>query len=170
MNTDLHTLPTAFKENTNMRIAAWIVKYQNYKTKSAIQYAPEGYTENSLANYMVAGQAYIKSKKRNRVYNWMYPYLDKLIQQHIQPLTPSEAEKRRVYTFKKDYTTKENIPPVAKLEIMQKPLTAKFEYGIRFDDYIKLFDSEEEAKGFNKGIEFSKGTPGKLVTVELGAI
>ena len=76
------------------------------------------------------------------------------------------ADKKRV--FSKDYTVKENIPPVAKLEIIKKPLTAKVIYGIRFDDTIKIFDSEEEAKGFNKGIEFAGKESGKIVTVELG--
>lgn len=168
MNTTLKELPTVFKENSSMGIATWIVKYQNFNSGAAVKNAPERYSLSTLKNYLLYGSQYLKSGKRIKLYNWLYPYLDKCVQSHVQPLTPGVAARKRTST--KDYTTKENIPPVAKLEILKKPLLAKFLYGLRFDDTIKIFKSEEEASLFNKGVEFAKGEAGKIVTVELGEV
>lgn len=168
MNTTLQQLPTIFKESGNQRMANWIVRYQKFTIKAAIKNAPDGYSEKTLQSYMTYGSQYLKNGKKVKLLKFLYPYLDKALQQHIQPLTPSIAEQKRV--FKNDFTKKDNTPPVAKLACVTKPLTAKIQYGIRFDDTIKIFESEEAASWFNKGIEFAKGEAGKVVTVELGEV
>ena len=166
--TTLKNLPTVFKESGCTRIAKWIIKYQNFCINAAINNAPEGYSKSTLRNYMTYGLQYLKHGKKIKLYNWLYPYLDEVIKQHLQPLTPSIGERKRERT--NDYTAKDNTPPVAKLACVTKPLTAKIQYGLRFDDTIKIFKSEEEATWFNKGVEFVKGEAGKIVTVELGEV
>ena len=162
---NLQELPKNFAENRNELMAKWIIKYQDYKSKAALYYAPKGYTTSSLINYHQNGIQYIKNGKKNKMYNWLYPYIDKFIKEHLQPLTPSLAEKRKVYA--NNPTSKEAVLPIQKLECVSKHITAKIQYGVKFDDFIKLFESEEEAKGFNKGIEYAKGTTGRVVTVEI---
>lgn len=100
----------------------------------------------------------------------MYEALDKVMEQHIQPLRPNLAEKKK--TYKRDYTKKEITPPVARNEVLNKPLTAKIEYGVRINDNIVLQKTEEEARAFLRGINFlNPNNPiAKIVTVELGEV
>ena len=165
--TTLKNLPILFKENSNMKIAYWIIKYQKFSMKAAIKNAPDGYSISTLNNYMTYGLQYINKGRRIKMYEWLYPHLDKALKQHLQPLTPSAAEERKKF---KDYTAKDSTPPIAKLACVTKPITSKFEYGIRFGNRIELFNSEDEAKGFNRGLEYAGEAAGKLISVEIGEV
>lgn len=166
MITTLENLPNVYKENNTRKMASWIIKYQNFATKAALKYAPEGYTPLSLQNYFTKGLSYMNKNIKATGYSSLYKEMDSLLSTHLQPLTPPSDEVRQAR--KKRYQHKDATPPVAKMEIVRKPVTAKIIYGIQFEDSIKIFDCEDAAHWFNKGIEYVKGEAGKIVTVELG--
>lgn len=165
----LEMLPKALqqkKEDTIKSIATWIIKYQNFKTRRALEHAPEGYAKCTLMNYFDFGVSHIKYGKDTAGYRFLYRTIDELCKKHIQPLTPSAKDARRV--SKKDYTRKDNPPPVAKLKICQKPVSAKFNYGIQTETTIRLCPSEEYAMGYLDALKESGDEISKIVTVELG--
>ena len=164
----LQNLPEAVKENKTKNLAEWVIKYQKFNFKAAKQFAPDGYTDKSLQNYLYNGCKYLERGTINPMFKAFCRKLEELKQKCVQPLTPSLENRKREY--KKDYTKKEATPPIINVPVIRKTLTAQIQYGVKFDDFIKLFESEEEAKAFNKGIEYAKGEAGKLVTVELGEV
>ncbi|MBO7735046.1 MAG: hypothetical protein J6S67_20960 [Methanobrevibacter sp.] len=168
MITNLQNLPEVYKENNVKKAAVWVYKYQNFAIKSALKYSPDGLTKNTLSLYFSRGNKFIRTGVKDSQYGKLCDYITECMQKHLQPLTPSENEKAKVR--KNDFTKAENIPPVARLKMVQRPLTAKIIYGVQFDDTIKIFDSEEIAHGFNKGLEFAGKQAGKVITVEIGEV
>lgn len=96
----------------------------------------------------------------------MYEYIDEAISQHVQPLTPKDNEKRRV--LRNMYLKKKAILPVQKVVkelTKQSRMCEKFEYGVMYDDNIKVFGKDSTAaKIFLAGITFV-GKIGKLVAI-----
>lgn len=165
----LEMLPKALrqkKDDTLNSIATWIIKYQKFKTRVALEHAPEGYAKCTLMNYFDFGVSHIKYGKDTAGYRFLYRTIDGLLKKHIQPLTPSEKDARRV--SKKDYTRKDNPPPVAKLEIVNKPLVTTYQYGIQTETTIRLCPSEDYAMGYLDALRESGDEISKIVTVELG--
>ena len=167
----LEMLPKALrqkKDDTLNSIATWIIKYQKFKTRVALEHAPKGYAKCTLMNYFDFGVSHIKYGKNTAGYRFLYQAIDELLQKHIQPLTPSAKDERKVY--KKDYTRKDNPPPVAKLEIVNKPLTASYKYGIQRGDEIRLCPSEDYAQGYIDCLKKHCNIESdiKIVTVEIG--
>lgn len=164
----LADLPIKVKEHRMYEIAVEIVKLQNFKTNAAIKRLSLNLSDSTKRNYLENGIKYIQTGKMHTNYMFLKKHIDKAIEEHVQPLTPSKENKRRI--FKTTQGKKEFIPPVAKLEIINKSLVAKFEYGIRFGNEIKLFNSKDEAKGFIQGVKYAGVFTGKLVEVEINEV
>ena len=163
--TDLKNLPKQLNEQKLYEMAKTIRKYQNHKTSIAASKLDENLTFSTRKNYVTWGVAYLKDgTKVKGISGALCRALDKVKSECIQPLTPSESEKRRVHN--KKYTRKNNIPPVAKLDIIKKPLIAKLSYGVRIEDSIKCMPSYDEAVGFLKGIKYMGNTNSTLVSFE----
>lgn len=165
----LKELPKVIKENRNnniANIALWVFKYQKFNTRVALEHGPEGYSEQTLQNYFNYGIRFLKDGTRKGTYSGLYTNLDQLIKNHTQPLTPSFKDARRV--TKRDYTRKDNPPPVAQMKICQKPLVAKCQYGIQTETTIRLCISEDYAMGYLDALRESGDEISKIVTVEIG--
>ena len=148
-----------------------IVKYQKFRTSLIAEKVKFEGTPATITNYINLGVSYIKNKtKHQRVPAAIYEGIDEALRTHVQPLTPLMREERRVYH--RDYSKKKNIPPVAKLDIVTNPITAKFEYGIKFpDNSIKLCQSKDYASGYIDALKsLNKLSEYKLVAVEISDI
>ena len=118
-----------------------------------------------------SGISYIRKGKINKqaMSKKMIEALDNCIRTCVQPLTPS-SEERRIFR-KNEFQKKDVKPPVSKLEIVNKPVTSKFEYGVKIGDCIKMLDSEKEAKAFIQGAKFiDHQIECKLVEVEFNIV
>ena len=146
-------------------IAETIIKYQNYKTDIAVSKMDNSLGKSTRLNYLMYGIRYLKTGYKSCIVpSSLYKALDNCVEKHIQPLRPSADEAKRIYN--RDYTRKENKPPVARLKMVQKPVTEKFTYGIKIGDKIALQKSEAEAKAFLNGVKFVDNTLDiKLVSV-----
>ena len=163
--TDLRNLPKMLDEKKVLDIATTIRKYQDYKLGIIVDKLDSDLSTATKKNYVSGGVSYIKTgKKYNSVPSSLYKALDKVIAECVQPLRPSKDEKKRAY--KKDYCKKDNIPPITKLEIIKKKLTAKVNYGIKIEDSIRCFPSYDEASGFLKGLKFMGNNKGTMVSFE----
>lgn len=170
MITTLENLPQAVTENKFTELAKWIIKYQYFRMKVALKYAPAGYKESTLITYVSVAQRYFNQGIKLPYYDCFYTELDKQTAKCLQPLTPSENDRKKVYNRKEKSYLKAVQPPIAKLDIVNQPVCANIKYGIQFDDTVLLFDKEDFARYFNKGIEHAGGEAGKVVTVELGEV
>lgn len=165
----LEQIPEALrqkKHDTQYNVALWIFKYQKFNINAAMQHAPEGYSAQTLKMYRDKGLHFLRTGTVKGNYKGLCSNLDQLIKNHTQPLTPSFKDAKRV--FKKDYTRKDNPPPVAKLEIVNKPLISKCQYGIQTETTIRLCPSEDYAMGFLDALKESGDEISKIVTVEIG--
>ena len=119
-----------------------------------------------------AGLKYLRTGNTFNVnYNKkLYTYIDEAVANHVQPLIPKKDEERQIK--KGYYARKENNPPITKLEVVKKPLTAKISYGVQINDNIVVCKTEDEARAFLRGMRFlsRKDEVGKLVTLEIGEI
>ena len=161
----IKNLPKQLNEQKLYEMAVTIRKYQNHKTSIAASKLDENLTLATRKNYVTWDVTYLKDgKKVPGISGALCEALDKVKSECIQPLTPSESERRR--TYNKKFTRKDNIPPVAKLDIVKKPLIAKLSYGVRIEDSIKCMPSYDEAVGFLKGIKYMGDTNSTLVSFE----
>ena len=163
--TTLRDLPQELKDRKAYDIATIIRKYQDYKTGVAANKLDSSLTLSTRKNYVMGGVSYIKTgKKLPCVPSSIYEAIDKVLKECVQPLRPSEQDKKRSY--KRNYFKKEVTPPVARLDIVKKPLTAKVSYGIRLEDSVKCLDSYDEAVGFLKGMRYMGNKTAKIVSFE----
>lgn len=152
--------------------AKLIVKYQKFRTdkvyKKFLEQDSIMPSKSTAINYINYGISYIKyGKKVYSIRKEFYDCIDKCIAEHIQPLTPSPMDARRELVRK--YEKKETVLPVQKTvqKIIQKEeITSKFDYGIKIDNRIILFKSEDEMEQFIKNLRFiNPETELKAVTV-----
>lgn len=135
------------------RLAIDVVKYQNFKLDAAINKLDYPLTNGTLKRYLSRGARYVKfGTVDKQLQKNFYTYIDAVLGQHVQPLTPSKFEKKVQY--KQRYTDKEAHPPVSRLPIVNKPLTESFEYGVKYGNIIRLFNSEESMNLFLEGCKF----------------
>ena len=169
--TTLETLQEDLREKKFMDVAVDIVKYQNYKTSAILPKINHDFNNSTLTNYINCGIVYIKTgARKNPAPKFLYDCIDKAVEKCVQPLRPSTEEKRMI---KEQVYTRKNVTlPIAKNEVISKPLTAKVEYGVRINDNIVLQKTEEEARAFMRGINFlnPNNQIAKIVTVELGEV
>lgn len=163
--TNLKDLQKAMDEKRVYNIAIAIRKYQDFKANVAIAKMDDTLSEATKRNYFTGGVSYIKTgKKLKSVPSSIFDALDKVMSECVQPLRPSEADKKRAY--KRDFCKKENIPPVARLDIVKRPLAAKVSYGVKLEDSITCVNSYDEAVGFIKGLKFMGNSKGTMVSFE----
>lgn len=157
-----------FDEEIFKNLAYDIVKYQNFKTNAVLSKLNYPLKNSTLRNYVDCGVKYIKRKVKNGgVSKYLYECIDKAIAEFVQPLKPNKYEQRTFYKI--DYTKKEQTPPIANLEMVNKQVAAEISYGVKFGDVIKLFKHKADAEIFAGGIRFT-GSDVNLVTVELGEV
>ncbi len=164
-NTPLNQLPKEIAKSIAMEKAVNIIKYQNFKTNAAMKKF-----NNLSVSQFTCGIAYVKRGvwHKNAVSRPLKAALDEALAKKIQPLTPSKSEARQ---FTKDYHTKKDTKlNIQELDILNKPITAKFEYGVRLNNDIKILDTEIEAKAFLEGLKFVGQNEAKLLQVEIKEI
>ena len=157
------------KEQRIEKIAEYAVKYQKFKTSSILEkIAKNNDVKMSKSNtelHLNCGISYLKyGKKNHSVANKFYQMIDKFVETHLQPLTPTLSEKR--VCRKRDYTKKDVVLPVQKVVAETKIVTEKFEYGIKIDNRIILFDKEEEMKQFIRNMKFISDIDIQAIEVE----
>ena len=172
MNSTLETLKDDLKEKAIKDFAYNIVKYQKFITKVAVGKFEHAYSKTTACNYFDAGLKYLRTGNTfNANYNKkLYTYIDEAVANHVQPLIPKKDEERQIK--KGYYARKENNPPITKLAVVKKPLTAKISYGVQINDNIVVCKTEDEARAFLRGMRFlsRKDEVGKLVTLEIEEI
>ena len=171
MKTNFENLKQDLNKKKFIDLATAIVKYQKFKGKIAVQKMTGiAMSEATKANYFNLGCTYIKTKEKKKcVPTTLYKCLDEVVNKCIQPLTPSLEEQKSIY--KRNYTKKDATPPVAKLEIINKPIaTSNIEYGVKFDNNIMLMVNRDYALGFINGLKFCGKKNAKVITVEIGNI
>lgn len=138
------------------RCAEIIVEYQKFSTNKVLEKFEEQnllYKKATAISYINYGIAYIMyGTKHYAVPKKIYNAIDECIAKHIQPLTPSEKDKRRINNNK--YQKKDAVLPVQKIPEVKTELTEKFEYGVRIDNRIILFSTENGMNEFVKNIKF----------------
>lgn len=138
------------------RCAEIIVKYQKFTTNKVYEKFKEQnllYSKITAKTYINYGISYILyGTKHYAVPKKIYNAIDKCLAKHIQPLTPSEKDKRRTHI--KQYQKKDAVLPVQKLPEVKAKLTEKFEYGVRIENRIILFSTENGMNEFVKNIKF----------------
>ena len=138
------------------RCAEIIVKYQKFTTNKVLEKFEEQnllYKKATAISYINYGIAYIMyGTKHYAVPKKIYNAIDECIAKHIQPLTPSENDKRRINNNK--YQKKDAVLPVQKLPEVKTELTEKFEYGVRIENRIILFSTENGMSEFVKNVKF----------------
>lgn len=170
MKTTLENLPLVVRQNRLKELAINIVKYQNFKTNAFINKIDSaGYTKTSLASLICYCIIYIQTgRKNNKVVSSIYKYIDDAINQHIQPLTPSERDRR--WNKKKSSKKKEIVTPVQKVlqHINDKAIEdKKYQIAVQTDDSIKLQDDLKRAEGFLDGLKFCGRVNAKIVRVRI---
>lgn len=160
--TPLNQLPIEIAKKIALEKASNIIKYQNFKTSAAMK----NFNNLSLSQF-TCGIAYVKRGlwHKNAVSRPLKEALDELLAKKLQPLTPTKEDARqfcKAYNTKKD--TKLNIQ---KLDILNKPIIAKFEYAVRLNNDIKVLNSELEAKAFYEGLKFVGNNEAKLIHIEV---
>lgn len=155
----LENLKEDIRQKQLRDLALSIVKYQNFKTSAAIKNIKFVASQNTTKNYFGCGVSYIKSGgkvKHKAIPSKIYDYIDEYLAQHVQPLTPSESDRRGEYKQRKNrYHGKSAVPPVAKLDIVRQPLTEKYDdYGIKSPDgYVKICKSRDYAEGYMEALK-----------------
>lgn len=163
-------------KETAMQQALGVIKYQNFKTRIAVEKIGNGITSlvfNSGVSYVKYGKIYT-----HVMTNLMKECLDECIAKCIQPLTPKEEERRENKKGAGRRCTSKNIqPPIARLEVLQQPIAETFEYGVKIGNTIRLLKSESEANVFmdainlaNYQIQADKQMKCKLVEVKFNEV
>lgn len=178
MNTTLENLGDAVRINRYRNFAENMVKYQNFKTSAIIPKIDNfnNASRKTLESYINSCVYYIKSGKKYHSFSHLYKYIDEALKKHIQPLTPSSADKRITHKITKKKIDKDLVLPVNKvIDEINKKSKAIFEnelnknkfYAVKIDKNIVLQDNLSEAQGFKKGCEFVGAKDVKLVNIRI---
>ena len=164
----LETLKEDIKNDTLFKLAKWIVQYQNYKTKVALNFAPNcNLKEKTLTTYFSNGYIYIKTKKQTYKSNSkLFAFIDKCIENCVTPLRPKSDEKRSIYNNlhqKKDFVSPVQIA-LKQIEVKSEveKEVKNVEYGILLDNNIIIKNDEANTRSFIKGIEYAINNYDKL--------
>lgn len=167
----MSTLETIEQDSKNKKfkeLALNIIKYQKFSNKYIVEQVKDYFTsEHTLIAYITSGLSYLNTgKKSKNTSNKLYNYINEYKSKCVQPLTPSFEQRRQIKKI--DYTKKENIPNIAKIELLKKPITKKIEYGVRINNDIKILKNEELANIFLDGVKFAnKEVEAKVITIEV---
>lgn len=163
----LQTLPDAIREDKYNKIATWILKYRRFSTVAASKHQPmvEGMSLGTLKQYFDGGIYYLNTGLKNGgVTTAVIKALDTLSSK-VSPLTPANSEKRRVVRTLQQ--SKQFVPPVAKMSIVQQPTIARIKYGVMRDNGIVVFEREDVARAYRDGLMVAGLEGFKLVTIEV---
>lgn len=146
-----------YEENCIKQCALLVVKMQKYKTEKVLEAIEKdssiNFKKSTAINYINDGISYIKygriSKNLPKIF---YEEIDKLIEKHVQPLTPKPSDARRQLATK--YEKKETVLPIQRVPEIKEKMTTIFEYGVRIENRIILFDSEHSMATFIKNAKF----------------
>lgn len=146
-----------FDETRLVKLAELIVKYQKFQTSLIwlqVLKDPSIIVSKSTAiNYINLGICYLKTgQKYKSIPITLYKNIDDCVARHLQPLTPTLAQERR--KIARDYTRKEAKLPIEKNPVIKQELTKTFEYGVRIENRIILFDTEHSMATFIKNAKF----------------
>lgn len=130
-----------------------VIKYQNFKTNVAIKKINYDATDITKTAYFNCGVAYLRSGVIHKgIPSKLYEYLDEFKKQCVQPLTPSENEKRQIRKRNKA-AGRSAVPPVARLDIVKMPLTEHFEYALKCNNRFLLCRSKDFAEGYLEALK-----------------
>lgn len=159
-----------FDEARLVKLAELIVKYQKFQTSLIWLQVLKDHSiilsKTTAVNYINLGICYLKTgQKYKSIPNALYKNIDDCVARHLQPLTPTLAQERR--KIARDYTKKEAKLPIEKNPVIKQELTKTFEYGVRIENRIILFDNEHSMATFIKNAKFvNPDTELQPVTVE----
>lgn len=147
-------------------------RYSKYKTSAAMKKINRGhFTENTAKAYLNHTKQYLShGTKGKKLSLRIYALLDKFKASHVTILTPTEDEK---YTPRKPYELKTPTPlnqptqPKTQTQKVQTPT----QYGVKFENTIKLFDTKEFCLGYKECFEtFNNDKKAELVTIEFKVV
>lgn len=169
ITTTLDNLPAKIRENRMRNLAINIVKYQDFKTSAIIPKIDNcGYAQGALSSYIGFGICYIKKGTKNKKAGNIYNYIDEALKNHVQPLVPSESERRRVAGVQTSRKVKD-VSQVQKVldGLYTKASKTQTHIAVQISDYLSIVDNQEEANGFNKCLEFLGKQAGKVVKITI---
>ena len=144
-------------------IAKQIVQYQNYKTSVALKLINKmSYSEASLNSFFTKGRLYLKTGNKNAKCGNLYNYIDNWTEKHIQPLVPKPEEKY-------DYRPKTNVKNKQEKTVVKEPkkITEKFDYGVKIENKVYIFDTEKECEAFIQGTKLFSNDNVKIVHIKI---
>lgn len=169
----LKTLKEDMSAKKWREIAEDIIKYQDFKTAIAIKRMRGKVSDTTKKNYITSGRHFLRTGEQYSTCNVgvsLFKWLEIVKKEHLQPLTPKDNERgKEMKPRKKDYTRKDAKVPIAELDIIKKPVSSKFEYGVKYGDVIYLAKNEDYAEVFLKGVT-ATGNNAKIVSVEIGEV
>lgn len=130
------------------KLATNIIKYQNFKTSSIPEEIKKDFTSQTFANYFSQGLRYVRTQCKNpKTPKKLFEFIDKDLKRCVQPLTPSEKDKRLIYQNRR--CKSKRVKPVEQPHFdIPKQLTQPFEYGIRKNDKIIVMKDDHTANEF----------------------
>lgn len=152
---------SVFKIEPMRNLAKQIIQYSKFKTCVALEKMNHAsFTRSTAQQYFEAGRKYLTTKTRTKKGSVaLYDNLDFWIDRKLQPLTPSQEDKNN-----RPITSNEQ--PKIEIKIEPVRLTCNFEYAVRYNNNIKIFNTEEECKAFiEAGKTFTSNIDFKIVTV-----
>lgn len=154
---------SVFKKQPLELIAKQIVQYQNYKTSAALKLINRmSYSEASLNTFFNKGRLYLKTGNKYAKCGNLYSYIDDWTEKHIQPLVPKPEEK---YEYKPKVRKNNNKEKII-IKIPQK-LTENFEYGVKIENKVYIFNTEKECEAFIQGIKLFSDDDTKIVHIKI---
>lgn len=148
--TDLRTLKTDVLEQVILQC----YKYQHHKTSAAVKKINRGhYSERTVTNYLDLTKAYFtRGIKYPRVSSRIYDILDKFKASHVAILTAPKGEEYKPTQIKTP-TPSIKIHPQAKKMIKEIQKINYPNYGVKYENTIKVFDNKEFCLGYKECFE-----------------
>lgn len=155
-----------FKLEPLKQFAKQIVQYQDFSISKALAKMNIGaYTELTARQYFQDGRRYIKTGKKVRNGKNpanLYNYIDELLEQKLQPLTPKANEKAKV-----QLSTPKYEPQKIEVPVIRKQIKNNDKYGVLINNSVKIYKTIEQCKAYQDAcIDFGKNEI-KLVRVKI---
>lgn len=147
--TNLQQLPEAIREQRFMQLVEWIIKYQKFNANAAFNKIGDlPFSSNTAKQYFQQGTTYLSvGTKYSHTSERFYNALDKY--RHIfQALTPTPSERR--IQHKRHLSSKK--PAIATLPCINTAITECFQWGVRIDNTVRIFERQEVAQAFIDGM------------------
>ena len=96
----LADLKTYHQDYKLQKLATNIIKYQNFKSSAIPDEVKKDFSYKTFASYFSQGLRYIKTQYKNpKTSKKLFQFIDEELKRCIQPLTPSEKDKKRFITI-----------------------------------------------------------------------